>query len=51
MKNCLEILEVSQWVLHEKLPIGIGKFVNGCSMKNSLEVLENSSMGAEWKIA
>ena len=33
-----------QWLLHEKLPRGIRKFVNGYCMRNCLEVLENSSM-------
>ena len=38
--------KICQWVLHEKLPRGIKKFVNEYCMRICLEVLENLSMGS-----
>ena len=37
--------KICQWVLHDKLPRGIKKFVNGYCMRICLEVSENLSMG------
>ena len=44
IRNCLEALDNSTIDTHEKLARGIRKFVNGCCMRNWLEVLENLSM-------
>ena len=49
MANAWEIAEkyqkICQWVMHQKLPKGIRKVVNGYCMRNRGKVLENLSMG------
>ena len=47
--NAWEIAEkyqkICQWVMHQKLPKGIRKVVNGYCMRNRGKVLENLSRG------
>ena len=45
MRNCREVLENLSVGMHEKLPKGITKFINGYCKRNCRKVLENVSVG------